>query len=249
MEVFSEIHSDLTREGPGLNASTREAFLKIKDIPAGAKLLDIGCGPGIQTMQLASLLENYNGEIVASDVNENYLNALRQKISANDIGNIQCETADMFNLHYDDASFNILWAEGAIFIIGFEKGLTEWKRLLQPNGVVVVSELSWLKPDPPQEALDFWGAAYPPMQNVQDNMDVAERCGYSVEAHFTLPEAGWYEDYYLPMEQKIESLREKYSDNSRVLSQLDDAMLEIEIYKKHSAYYGYEFYILRLAAS
>ena len=33
----------------------------------------------------------------------------------------------MFNLNYEDNSFDLIWVEGAIFVIGFEKGLRDWK--------------------------------------------------------------------------------------------------------------------------
>ena len=61
----------------------------------------------------------------------------------------------MFNLKFEDGSFDIIWSEGAIFVIGFEKGLREWRRLLTPDGYVAVSELSWLQSDVPKEAKTY----------------------------------------------------------------------------------------------
>jgi len=84
-----------------------------------------------------------NGSITAVDHNETYLEELAFKVSEQSIDNIKCEKADMCNLHYADNSFDIIWAEGAIYIIGFKKGLKEWKRILKPNGIIAVTELSW----------------------------------------------------------------------------------------------------------
>ncbi len=53
MELFFEIHSGLPREGPGDDASTRKAFSMVPSLPASPLILDIGCGPGMQTLELS----------------------------------------------------------------------------------------------------------------------------------------------------------------------------------------------------
>ncbi len=245
MELFFEIHSGLTREGPGCNSSTREAFSKISKMPHATSLLDVGCGPGIQSLELSTLLEKAGGRITATDVNEEYLNALRKKIEDEGATNITCEIANMFDLHYEDDAFDIVWAEGAIFIIGFQEGLTGWRRVLKPGGVMAVTELSWIEGGAPEDVVKFWGSAYPGMKTVEENLDIARGCGFDIEAHFTLPESAWFTDYYIPLERKIDSLKDKYAGNSAAIEQLDEAMIEIDLYKEYSAYYGYEFYILK----
>jgi ubiquinone/menaquinone biosynthesis C-methylase UbiE len=245
MEIFSELHTDLPREGPGCNESTRKAFLQLPSLPNSARLLDIGCGPGIQTIELASLLEGNGGELVATDIIEGYLRDLELNLVDGGMQNATCEVADMFNLNYENNSFDIVWAEGAVFIIGFEKGLSEWKRLLRPNGFVVVSELSWFTEDPPQETRSFWTTAYPNMKTIDENIMVAKSCGFDVVNHFSLPESGWFDDYYGPLESRIGNLQEKYSESQEVVSQLQGCMLEIDMYKEYSEHYGYEFYILQ----
>lgn len=244
-DLFFEIHSDLPREGPGCNSSTREAFSKLVDLPRGLRLLDIGCGPGIQTIELANLLLAHEGSVTAVDLNQPYLDTLLDKISKDSIPNIKCELANMFELQAYENAFDIVWAEGAIFIIGFEKGLLEWKSILKDRGFLVVSELSWLKSGAPDEVIEFWSQAYPPMKSVEENIHLAEKCGYSVASHFTLPDYGWVDDYHGPLESRIETLRIKYSDNDDAIEMLDNALLEINLFKKYSEYYSYEFYILK----
>jgi len=245
MNIFSEIHSDLPREGPGCNEATREAFSYISNIPQAASILDIGCGPGIHTLELSRLFSGKEGTITATDINEEYLEALRHKITEQKVDNVVVEKADMFNLNYDDSSFDIVWAEGAIFIIGFEKGLKEWKRLLKPNGMMIVSELSWLKSGIPKETSDFWAEAYPRIQSIEENIKNAKQCGYYLDSHFTIPESAWFNDYYTPMEKRIGELTEKYRENEEAQLTLSRAKAEIDMYKNYSSYYGYEFYILR----
>lgn len=42
-------------------------------------------------------------------------------------------------------SFDLIWAEGYIYIIGFKKGLQDWKKFLKPGGYLICSEISWFK--------------------------------------------------------------------------------------------------------
>ena len=91
-------------------------------------------------LKLSQLLKVSNGSITAVDQNETYLEELALKVSEQTIDNIKCEKADMCNLHYAEDSFDIIWAEGTIYIIGFKKGLKEWKRILKPNGIIAVTE-------------------------------------------------------------------------------------------------------------
>lgn len=244
MEIFFELHSDLPREGPGCNSATRKAFSQLPSFSSPFRVLDIGCGPGIQTIQLSSLIKS-RGEIVASDVNQDYLDILREQVTKRSIENINCEIADMFDLKYDEGSFDLVWSEGAIYIIGFEKGLLEWKRVLKPNGFIVVSELSWFSENPPEEIGSFWEAAYPNMKTVGENIEIAQNCGFDMVNHFSLPKSGWLDDYYTPMEKRASMLLEKYSNKQEVIDQLRSLMIEVEMYKKYSDCYGYEFYIMK----
>lgn len=140
----------------------------------------------------------------------------------------------------------MLWSEGAIYIIGFEEGLKQWRPLLNSGGFVAVTELSWLKPDAPDEAMQFWLEAYPDMADVPENLARLERAGYRSLGHFTLPESAWWDLYYHPMAERIEHLRQKYAGNDEAQSILDQEYAEIELYRKYPAYYGYEFYLMQM---
>ena len=214
-------------------------------MPTTTSVLDLGCGPGLQTIELSQLLKVGKSTITALDHNETYLEELALKVSEERIDNIECEKGDMCNLHYADNSFDIIWAEGAIYIIGFKKGLKEWKRILKPNGIIAVTELSWIADDIPIEISEYWSIEYPEIQSVEENINTSNVRGYHVESHFTLPESAWFDDYYAPLEIRINELKVKYEDNEDAQKVLNNELKEITMYKQYSAYYGYEFYVLR----
>jgi ubiquinone/menaquinone biosynthesis C-methylase UbiE len=243
-KIFWEVHSGLPREGPGDNESTRKAYMMLKDLPEHPRILDIGCGPGMQTIELAKLS---SGRIDALDNHEPFLEDLRRRAEKEGKNkNIITVKGDMFNLTYENNSFDLIWSEGAIYIIGFEKGLREWRRLLTKKGYIVVSEVSWLRPDPPEEAKKFWAKEYSAIRTIKENLEIARRRGYRIVSYFVLPEKSWWTNYYTPLEKKIASLKSKYIDDEKAVHILDSHELEIEMYRKHSDYYGYVFYIMQI---
>jgi len=243
MEFFFEIHKDLPREGPGDSESTRKAFRKLAMLPEQAAILDVGCGPGVQTMDLALISE---GTIVAVDTHQPFLDVLQQKI--NDEGfqdRIKVQNQSMKALEFPPASFDLIWSEGAIYIMGFENGLRAWKPLLKPEGYIVVTEATWLKPNPPAEIREFWQQAYPEMKSLEENLNIIHNCGYYLIDYFVLPETSWTEEYYKPMQDRIEMLRVQYKDDPQKLAILDEEQIEIQLYNKYSDWYGFVFYIMQ----
>jgi ubiquinone/menaquinone biosynthesis C-methylase UbiE len=243
-KIFWEVHSGLPREGPGDNMSTRKAYLMLKDLPKNPRILDIGCGPGMQTIELAKLS---SGRVYALDNHEPFLEDLRSRAKKEGLNDrIRPVKGDMLNLNYEDNSFDLIWSEGAIYIIGFEKGLREWKRLLTENGYIVVSELSWLRPDLPEEVNTFMKEAYPAIKTIKENLEVGRKSGYSVVGFFVLPEKSWWDNYYTRIETKLPSLKTRYRDDEEALQVIAIEELEIGMFRKYSDYYGYVFYIMQV---
>ena len=46
-------------------------------------------------------------------------------------------------LPFEEEELDLIWSEGAIYNIGFERGLNEWRKYLKTGGYVAVSESSW----------------------------------------------------------------------------------------------------------
>ncbi|MGD2067013.1 MAG: class I SAM-dependent methyltransferase [Candidatus Bathyarchaeota archaeon] len=243
-ESFWTIHSGLPREGPGDNESTRRAYRMLKDLPENPRILDVGCGPGMQTIELTKLSD---GPIIALDFHEPLLKQLQEAAKKEGVSNrIKAVKGDMFNLEFEDNHFDVIWSEGAIFVIGFEKGLREWKRLLTPKGYVVVSELCWLKDGAPQEAKKYVTQVYPPVKTIEENIEIIENSGYRLVGSFVLPSKSWWDNYYTPIERKLPVLKAKYKDDKEALQVIACEEIEIESFRKYSDYYGYVFYVTQV---
>lgn len=243
MDLFFEIHKDIPREGPGDNDSTKQAITMLKDVPSNPTILDIGCGPGMQTIELA---KNMNGKIFAIDTHKPFLDRLLETAINKDVSHkIEAKEMSMFSLEFKEDSFDVIWCEGAIFIIGFEKGIQEWRKYIKTGGYLVVSEVSWLREDIPEEPKNFWESDYPGIKGIADNMKIIKKSGYSAVGYFIIPERGWWKDYYNPLTDRISKLRKKYINNKEANDRMDNTLREIELYKRYSDYYGYVFYIMK----
>ena len=243
MDIFWELHQDLPREGPGDNASTLKALSFMANLPPQPAILDIGCGPGMQTVELA---KHTRGKITAIDTHQPFLDKLEERAHAEGVSDkIKAINMSMFALEFPLQSFDVIWSEGAIYIMGFEAGLRAGRPLLKPHGYVAVTELSWLRPDPPAEAAAFWKENYTGMQSVQANLDSVRTAGYGEVTHFVLPPSSWWDGYYTPQIARIAMLREKYRDDAEAILLLDESQKEIDLYRKYSGWYGYVFYVMQ----
>ena len=241
--LFFEIHEGLPREGPGGSQSTRKAFSMLEDLPPKPRILDIGCGPGMQTLDLINLT---NGTLVAIDNHQPYLDVLQEKVIREGLSDrVHIQNRDMFDLGFAKNTFDVIWAEGSIYIIGLEKGLRTWKPFLKNGGYFAFTEVSWLKTEPPDELQNFWESAYPAMQTIEGNFEIIKKTGNQLVGNFTLPESDWWENYYIPLENKLAGFREKYKGDKDAILYAEIEQAEIDLYRKYSAYYGYVFYIVR----
>jgi ubiquinone/menaquinone biosynthesis C-methylase UbiE len=240
-EIFFDIHKDLPREGSGRDEYTEQAY---KMIPAidHPKILDIGCGPGLQTIKLAKLS---NGHITAIDIHQSFLEQLKQNIKHEKLTErITPRNLSMTTMDFPEETFDIIWSEGSIFIMGFEQGLKEWKKFLKKPGYIAVHEMAWLKDNPPQEIIDFWNQQYPAITTIEKNIEIIRQYGYHLIGNFPLPDDAWWEFYYDPLQQRLKKLQTKYKDNPQGMELIKDHQLEIDLYKKYHEWYGSAFYII-----
>ncbi len=233
----------LDRQGPGSDACTTLMFDRLS--PAeNAMVLDIGCGAGGQTLALARRCGTCT--ITAVDIHQPYLDSLRQRAERTGSGDrITTLCASMDDLPLAPESFDIIWAEGSIFVIGFEKGLRYWKQFLRPGGSMALTELVWFTDRPSEEAASFMQEAYPPMTTVPGCERVIREAGYRVVGSFRFPDEVWWKDYYDPLERKIPEMEDQAAGDPDALAILDMTRKEIALFRQYSCQYGYQAFLLR----
>ncbi len=242
-DILYQLYDELPRVGPGDDAYTLKALNIIKSKLAPKRILDISAGTGQQTFVLA---KNTDAIINALDNDDAIIEKLDNEEEGQKISpRIFCFDADLHDLPFEDKDFDLIWCEGSIFIIGFEKGIKYWKTVLKERGFMVISELNWIKNDPPQEISDFWKYGYPGMIHIDKNLSQIEKLGFEVLDHFVLPESAWWDEYYTPLEKRLQIFKERYSDKQPEIDTINYVQTEIDMYRKYSDYYGYVFYILQ----
>lgn len=247
MEFFFEIFdASLPRHGPGDDASTQKALDILLGEEAGRKalrILDLGCGTGPQTIQLARRLE---GRILALDFHQPFLDELRRRAEAAGVSEkIETRCADMRKLDLPAESFDLIWSEGALFAMGFREGLKACREMLVPGGFFGATELLWFRDDPPQECRRFLEHEYPAITDLDSNLAAFEAAGLKIVGHFSLPKFAWAENYLRPLAKRVASMREKYGGDPDRLPLIELIERENEIYGKYSDYYGYEFFLAK----
>jgi SAM-dependent methyltransferase len=252
-EFFYDIFdASLPRLGPGDEASTLKALNMLypagprpKDKAPGrdTRILDVGCGNGAQTLVLA---RHTDGSILAVDNRQAFLDELlRRAAEAGVAEKIQVSRRDMATLTESDGPFDLIWSEGAFFVMGFREALTACHRLLTPGGGLAASELCWLRPDPPDECRRFFAAVYPALVDIETNLATIRACGYEVVGQFPEPESAWWEPCYHPIEARLRVLRTQHAGEAENLALIEQIQAEIDLYRRYSAYYGNVFFVLR----
>lgn len=242
--VFFELFESLPRQGAGNQASAARALALCGDLPPAPAVLDVGCGVGGQTLHLAELLPG--ASITALDSHAPSIDRLRATVAARGLARrIQPVVGDMAEPGLPPASFDLVWSEGALYNIGIANALRVCRGLLRPGGYLAFTDAVWRKENPPPEVRASFEDDYPTMGRVPDVLAEIERGGFSLIGHFTLPDEAWWDDFYTPMERRIEELRGKYEDDEEALAVLDQLAQEPEMHRRHSGYYAYEFFVAR----
>lgn len=244
-DLFFELHSGLPRESPGDDASTARAMQIVAPyVPSRPVVLDVGCGPGAQTLILA---RETAGMVTAIDTHEPFLDELTRRARVAGLEDrIRAVRADMRELPFAPESFDLIWSEGAIFIMGFSEGLRRWKELLKPGSCMVVSELAWITGNPKPEEKQFWSTAYPMMQTDGANRDTIHEAGFELLDEFRLPRASWFTDYYEPLERRAQDLFTKYATDPDAKTWIAQQLKEVDIVRRFSGF-AYIFYVFRLS--
>jgi SAM-dependent methyltransferase len=244
-QFFLKFHHGIPRQGPGTPEATADAFRRIQPLlPPSPAILDLGCGSGGQTLTLAALTA---GTILAIDKYPAFVEDLQQRLAEQGLlGRVTPQIGDMNALGLPPESFDLIWCEGALFVLGFERGLQTLRPLLRGPGLVVVSESAWLRPieEIPRDVFEFWTEAYPPMTDVEGSLALARKAGFTPLDHFTLPPEGWAA-YVDPLERRMNEVLARYPGNPDAEEAAKAERREFAMFRENLRYFGYEFFLLQ----
>lgn len=239
--LINEYFTELERQGPGGPEETIKALSFIDNLSSKSKIADLGCGTGSQTMVLA---QNTEASITALDLYAGSIDKLNVKAEKLGLHNrVKGIVGSMDQLPFQNEEFDLIWSEGAIANIGFEKGLNHWRNFLKKDGYVAVTYESWFTNERPAEIEKWWVDAVPEIGTIAHNISIMQKTGYIPVAAFTLPESCWTDNYFIPQKARQEEFLKKYAGNKTAEDMMSFMRREADLYSKYKQYYGYVFYI------
>jgi len=241
-QLFLDVFEPLPRQGPGSRACTARALALCGALPQSARVLDLGCGSGAQTLDLVELGA---GVVVAVDLHRPSVERLRATVVERGLEHrIVPVVGDMARPCVRPASVDLVWSEGALYNVGLAAGLRIARDVLRPGGRLALTEAVWRVADPPDEVRAAF-ADYPAMGDASAAIAAIEAAGLALLGHFTLPAAAWWDDFYGPMSRRIDALRAEHAGDADALATLDALAQEPALRRRHGASYGYEFLVAR----
>jgi ubiquinone/menaquinone biosynthesis C-methylase UbiE len=200
---------------------TLKAFLRLPRLEK-PRILDIGCGSGVPTLELAKLSD---GEVTGIDIDQSCIDEFNRKIREEELSNrVKAINLSLSEMKFPDETFDVIWSEGVIRTIGFERSLKEWRRLLKQNGYLVI---------------------HYQMGRVADALSRIPQHGYRLEDTVQLPADAWWTEFYKPLEEKMGVLLHKYGNSSDALKLLEQYKSEMDMVKKDPLNFRSAFYIMQ----
>lgn len=200
---------------------TRKAFKVLPELNK-PEILDIGCGSGIPSLELARLC---HGKITGIDIDQPQLDKFTKNIrEAGLTDRVQALNCSMLEMDFPDEYFDIIWSEGSIYAVGFERGLREWKRFLKPGGFMVVHDEQG---DVEQKIISIAG------------------CGYELLDYFLISIEAWREEYFIPLENLVEEYKEGPNTDPENLQELKQAKLELDMFRKNPERNSSVYFIIK----
>ena len=241
--LICEYFSNVERQGPGSPEVTLKALSFVDNLSDKSIIADIGCGTGGQTMVLA---QHAPGRITGLDLFPGFIdkfNSNCRKLNFQD--RVTGVIGSMDNIPFQNEELDLIWSEGAIYNIGFERGINEWRKYLKTGGYIAVSEASWFTENRPSEINDFWMRIYQEIDTIPNQVAKIQKAGYIPVACFILPENCWTKNFYETLVVAQEKLIEKYKGNKTVEEYIALEHYEAELYHKYKEFYGYTFFIAK----
>ncbi len=258
MDQFSlivDLYRRVPRQGPGSAETTLLALEpagicsrgnRPGEVSGGGRpfcIADVGCGTGASTLVIAEALD---AEVTAVDLSEEFLKVLDAQADKRRLKHrVETKVAAMDALPFGDEELDVIWSEGAIYIMGFKAGVVGWRRFLKPGGILGVSELTWIRPNPPDVIRSHWETEYPEVDTAAAKIAVLEEAGYSPLGYFALPASCWMDEFYKPLQAEFEPFLCRHGNSAEAEAIVEGTKTEIALYKRFGAAFSYGFYIAR----
>lgn len=242
-ELFLEVYGTLPRAGPG---STRDTNRALELVPGDEPrhVLDLGCGPGAQTLALAQALPK--SRITALDLTQAMVDEARRRVEEAGLSDrVLLDVGDLCAPRVPEESQDLIWCEGAIYFAGVQQALETWKVLLRSGGSVAFTEPVWTHPSPPDPLRNWWEGQYPAITHEDGVRRAIEAAGYETIGCFVLPAASWWDEYYRPMRERVGAFRAEHAGDDLAAKIADEAEEEIAMFETYQDYYSYEFFVVR----
>jgi SAM-dependent methyltransferase len=241
IRALIELHRGLERQGPGDTDYSNYIISQIPELPTNPRIADIGCGAGAGTLFLA---ERFKSKVWAVDFSREFLDELEDRSKQGGLEHlVETVECDMGNLNWEPGTIDLLWSEGAAYNITFEGALKAWRQFMAPNGIAVVSEMNYFTSKIPEPVKIYMHKAYPAIKTEQENSDIISSSGFKVLGIHRLPSTAWWDNYYEPLRNNIESL--KNSNDSVMQSVISETEEEMKFFEEYDKFYGYSFYIMK----
>lgn len=240
-KLICEYFAGMERQGPGSPEATLKALSFVDNLTSESKIADLGCGTGGQTMVLAG---HAPGQITGIDLFADFIdifNASSRTLHLQD--RVKGVVGSMDKLPFQKEELDLIWSEGSIYNIGFERGINEWRSFLKKGGFIAVSEASWFTEERPAEIDKFWKAAYPEIDTIPAKVRQMQEAGYIPVATFILPEYCWTENFYVPQVLVQEKFLKKHAGSKPAEELVKEQRHEAALYSRYKGFYGYVFYI------
>ncbi len=155
---------------------TIKALGFINGLNENSKIADIGCGTGGQTFTLA---ENTNCEIIGIDIWQDFIDKLNRKANSENLQHrVKGIVGSMENLPFKENELDLIWAEGSIYNIPFERGLQEWRKFLKKDGYIAITENTWFTENRSTEIEEFWQKAYPQIDTIPNKVAQMQKASF-----------------------------------------------------------------------
>jgi SAM-dependent methyltransferase len=186
---------------------TRKAYNLIPKIK-NPSILDVGCGSGIPTIELAKIS---NGQVTGIDIDERLLSILRIRTKDEGLNNkVNVLNISISMMSFPKESFDIIWSEGAVFVIGFENSIKNWRKSLKTNGFLVLHD---------------------DVKDKSKKLGLIEKYGYKLTAEFDLSFEIWWNEYYSKLEKFVEKYKDKFSNDSELKAEIESDQNQLKMCK------------------